>query len=93
MEDTYRLFFQEDQDSAYYPFCIFVKKWIERMQEENEKYNEVLIKPNFEDVVIGVFYSWNAPEWLQQQAREFSKLCHRKLVVRESSGILRLQRE
>lgn len=63
------------------------------MQEENEKYNEVLIKPNFEDVVIGVFYSWNAPEWLQQQAREFSKLCHRKLVVRESSGILRLQRE
>lgn len=96
VEDTYRLFFQENQDAAYYPFCIFVKKWIERMQEtqeEKENYNEILLKPNFEDDVIGVFYCWNAPEGLQQQAREFSKLCHRKLVVREVSGILRLQKE
>ncbi len=94
IENTYNLIFLEDWDSCYYPFHIFIKKCIERVkiiQNRRENYNEILLLPNFENDIIGIFYQWDAPEGLRQQAIEFSKMSHRKLLVQEEDGTLRLQ--
>lgn len=93
VENTYNLCFSEDLGSSYYPFSVFVNKCSDRIKtisDDKAKCNEVLLLPNFENDIIGVFYRWDAPAWLQRHAAEFAKMCHRPLLAHEDDGTLRL---
>lgn len=90
--DCYNLYFNEGPDSYYYPYKVFVDKCLERtgtIEEDSDKYNEILLKPRFENDVLAVFYRYDAAGWFKKQAEGLAYAANLPLVIQEENGMLR----
>ena len=66
---------------CYYPYKVFVDKCLERartVKEDSDKYNEILLKPWFENDVLAIFYRYDAAGWFKKQAEglHMRPICH-----------------
>lgn len=90
--EYYNLYFNDGPDSCYYPYKVFVDKCLERagtIKEDSDKYNEILLKPCFENDVLAVFYRYDAAGWFKKQAVRLATIANLPLVIQEENGMLR----
>ena len=90
--DCYDLCFNDGPDNCYYPYKVFAGKCLERaktINEDSDKYNEILLKPWFENDVLAVFYRHDATDWFKKQAEELADIANLPLVIQEENGMLR----
>ncbi|MCI8749702.1 MAG: hypothetical protein HFH67_17920 [Lachnospiraceae bacterium] len=90
--EYYNLCFNDGPDSCYYPYKVFVDKCLERartIKEDSDKYNEILLKPWFENDILAIFYRYDAAGWFKKQAEGLASIANLPLVIQEENGMLR----
>lgn len=88
INDTYSLVVSEDEESKFYPFNEFVRVWKDRIvrAELEERYNEVLLMPNFENDLIGAFYLASASDGEKDRAAKIAELTTGVLIELQPDG-------
>lgn len=89
-QQCYHVDVTEDEDSAYYPFDVFVDLCKKRCGnvdiKELDKYNEVLLHPDFMNDVIGAFYRYDSLENEVCRVKSFAEMSHVPVVRFNQDG-------
>lgn len=59
------------------------------IKEDSDKYNEILLKPWFENDILAIFYRYDAAGWFKKQAEGLASIANLPLVIQEENGMLR----
>lgn len=91
INNTFGLSLIDSSDSKFYKFREFVKQWEERVKqaETEDRYNEVLLTPNFENDLMGAFYLSSASDGEKDRAAKLAELTTGVLIEMKSNGYVK----
>ena len=77
---NYHVDVTEGNDNAYFPISVFVnlckKRYEDSEVETLDRYNEILLKPDFKNDVIGVFYRYDSSDVEVNRVKNFAEMSH-----------------
>lgn len=91
INNTFGLSLIDSSDSKFYKFREFVKQWEERIGqvEYEDRYNEIMLMPDFERDLMGAFYLSSASDGEKDRAEKLAELTTGILIELKTDGYVK----